>query len=112
VSDTEKYFFQLTAEILRNARIQIISHGFVWSFEISSGTWEQYSYKINQQIEDAQLTKLSHIEFLNEKSEQCRVVFSSMEEHYGTRKRKVCRQRIDSSLPNVEKSSFLSYLIL
>ncbi|CAF3324526.1 unnamed protein product [Rotaria sp. Silwood2] len=112
VSDTEKYFFQLTAEILRNARIQIISHGFVWSFEISSGTWEQYSYKINQQIEDAQLTKLSHIEFLNEKSERCRVVFSSMEEHYGTRKRKVCRQRIDSSLPNVEKSSFLSYLIL
>ncbi|CAF1379978.1 unnamed protein product, partial [Rotaria sp. Silwood1] len=100
VSDTEKYFFQLTAEILRNARIQIISHGFVWSVEILSGTWEQYSYKINQQIEDAHMKKLSHIEFLNEKSERCRVVFSSMEEHYGTRKRKVCRQRIDSSLPN------------
>ncbi|CAF2758721.1 unnamed protein product, partial [Rotaria sp. Silwood2] len=117
VIEVESYFYQLTAEILRNARIQVLSRGFVWSVEILSGKWEQYSYTINEKIEDAQLRKLSHvcnsfvliylyrfsmlkIEFVNEKSERCRIIFSSMQEEYQKRKRKVCRKCIGSSLPN------------
>jgi hypothetical protein len=49
---------------------------------------------------------------MNEKSERCRIIFSSMEEQYQQRKRKVYRKRIDSSLPNVRKPCFPSYLIL
>ncbi|CAF1000281.1 unnamed protein product [Rotaria sordida] len=100
VSDVEKYFFQLTAEVLRNARIQVLSRGCIWSVEISSSKWEQYPYRINEIIENAQMKKLPHIEFLNEKSERCRIIFLSMEEEYQKRKRKVCRKRIDSSLPS------------
>ncbi|CAF1335504.1 unnamed protein product [Rotaria sp. Silwood1] len=99
VTDAEKYFFQLTAEILRNARIQVLTRGCIWSVEISSGQWEQYPFRINELIENAQLKKLPYIEFENEKSEKCRIIFSSMEEECQKRKRKVCRKRIDSTLP-------------
>jgi hypothetical protein len=61
VSEGEKYYFQLTTETLRNARIQILSRGFVWSVEVSSGKWEQYSSKINEQIENAQMRNLPYV---------------------------------------------------
>ncbi len=54
VSEVEKYFFKLTAETLRHARIQVVSRGFIWSVEVSPGKYEQYSYKVNEQIEGAQ----------------------------------------------------------
>ena len=57
VSEAEKYLYQLTAETLRNARIQVMSRGFVWSVEVLPGKWEQYPYRINQQIEDAEINK-------------------------------------------------------
>ncbi len=41
------------------------------------------------------------VDFINEKSERCRVIFKNMEEEYQQRKRKVGRKRIDSILPNV-----------
>ena len=41
------------------------------------------------------------VEFLNEKSERCRIIFSSMHEEYQMRKRNVFRKHIDSSLPSV-----------
>ncbi len=59
--EAEKYYFQLTTETLRNTRIQIISRGFVWSVEISSGKWEQYSNKIVEQIENAYTKKHSYV---------------------------------------------------
>ncbi len=61
MSEAEKYYFRLTAETLRNARIQVLSRGFVWSVEVSSGKWEQYSYKINEQIENAQKKNVPHV---------------------------------------------------
>ncbi len=61
MSEAEKYYFRLTAETLRNARIQVLSRGFVWSVEVSSGKWEQYSYKINERIEDAHLKNVPHV---------------------------------------------------
>ncbi|CAM4906998.1 unnamed protein product [Rotaria socialis] len=115
VSDAEKYFFQLTAETLRNARLSLLSSGFIWSVETSPGKWEPYSYNINGLIEDAQLNKRSYVEFLNEKSEQCRLIFSCMEEEYQKRKRKVRRRRVDSSLPNywdLSSSSNLQRIVL
>ncbi|CAF3295032.1 unnamed protein product [Rotaria socialis] len=115
VLDAEKYFFQLTAETLRNARLSLLSSGFIWSVETSPGKWEPYSYNINGLIEDAQLNKRSYVEFLNEKSEQCRLIFSCMEEEYQKRKRKVRRRRVDSSLPNywdLSSSSNLQRIVL
>ncbi len=132
VSEAEKYLYKLNAETLRNARIQVISRGFIWLVEVSPGNWEQYSYRVSQQIEDAQMNKLSFvsrfssyilsnlfhvikIEFTNEKSERCRVNFSTMEEQYQKRKRKIDRKRIDSSLPNVRKSLsiiFYTYFVV
>jgi hypothetical protein len=61
VFDTEKYFFQLTAETLRHARIQYVSRGFIWLVEVSPSKWDQYSNRINDQIEDAQFRKLPHV---------------------------------------------------
>ncbi len=126
--EAEKYYFQLTTETLRNTRIQIISRGFVWSVEISSGKWEQYSNKIIEQIENAYTKKHSYVlefytfidsyifeifqvEIMNEKSERCRLIFSSMEEQYQQRKRRISRKRIDSSLPNVRIIHLCLYLI-
>ncbi|CAF3802815.1 unnamed protein product [Rotaria sp. Silwood1] len=60
VNEVEKYFLQLTAEILRNAYTPVLSCGYIWSVEISSGKWTQYSYRINKLIENAYLKKLSH----------------------------------------------------
>ncbi|CAF3166024.1 unnamed protein product, partial [Rotaria sp. Silwood2] len=94
VNEVEKYFFQLTAEILRNAYIPVFSHGYIWSVETSSGKWKPYSYRVHRMIESA------HIEFDNEKSERCQIIFSSMQEEYQTRKRTVKRRRIDLALPN------------
>ncbi len=129
VSEAEKYLYKLNAETLRNARIQVISRGFIWSVEVSPGKWEQYPYRVSQQIEDAQMNKLSFVsrfsscillnlfhlikvEFTNEKSERCRVNFSTMEEQYQKRKRKIDRKRIDSSLPNVRKIYFYRFLYI
>lgn len=53
VVEADKYFLQLTNEMLRTARIKVISRGAVWSVEIQTGKWEQYSYKMNEQIENA-----------------------------------------------------------
>jgi len=61
VLEAEKYYFELTTEMLRNARIQILSRGFVWLVEVLPGKWEQYSDKIIRQIEDAQSTNLPHV---------------------------------------------------
>jgi hypothetical protein len=61
VLEAEKYYFQLTTETLRNARIQVISRGFVWSVEVSPGKLERYSYKINEQIEDARSKNLPNV---------------------------------------------------
>ncbi|CAM4776475.1 unnamed protein product [Rotaria magnacalcarata] len=115
VLDAEKYFFQLTAETLRNARLSVLSCGFIWSVETSPGKWEPYSYRTNGLMEDAQLNKRSYVAFLNEKSEQCQVIFSCMEEVYQKRKRKVRRTRIDSSLPNywdLSSSSSIQRIVL
>ncbi|UJR08142.1 hypothetical protein I4U23_012418 [Adineta vaga] len=100
IAEADKYFLQLTNETLRNARFKVISRGAVWSVEVQSGKWEQYSYQISDKIEDAHAKTLSSIDFKNHKGERCRIDFSNMEEKYQTRIRKVCRKRIDSSLPN------------
>lgn len=97
---------------------------------MSPGKWDQYTCKLNEKIEDAQLKGLSYVynsfvflcfflylfniikvDFTNEHSERCRIIFSTMQEEYQTRKRRVCRKRIDSSLPNVKKF-FLSYFLV
>ena len=49
----KKYYFQLTAETLRNARIHTLSRGYVWSVEVSSNKLESYSIKIIDQLDDA-----------------------------------------------------------
>ncbi|CAF1007839.1 unnamed protein product [Adineta ricciae] len=100
VMEADKYFLQLTNEMLRTTRIKVISRGAVWSVEIQSGKWEHYSYKINEQIENAHSASRTFIDFKNEKDERCRIDFSTMEEKYQTRTRKICRKRIDSTLPN------------
>jgi hypothetical protein len=46
--------------------------------------------------------RIFQVDFTNEKSERCRVIFTNMEEQYQQRKRKVGRKRIDSILPNVK----------
>lgn len=61
MSDADKYYFQLTTETLRNVRTQVISRGFIWPVEVSPGKWEQYSYKINDIIEDAKQKNLLHV---------------------------------------------------
>ncbi len=61
MSEVEKYYFQLTAETLRNTRVQVRSRGFIWSVEVSSNKWEEYSSKINQQIENAQMKNLPYV---------------------------------------------------
>lgn len=104
-----------------------MTRGFIWSVETLPGKWEPYPYKTNQLIEDAKLDNLSHVrcllvslivferiiihkvEFVNEKSERCRLTFSSMQEECQKRKRKVRRVKIDSALPNVRKVFILIY---
>ena len=61
IFEAEKYFFQLTAEILRSAYTRVSSCRCVWSVEVSTGKWEEYSYEVNGQIEDAQSKNLSHV---------------------------------------------------
>ncbi|CAF0989356.1 unnamed protein product [Adineta ricciae] len=100
VMEADRYFLQLTNEMLRTTRIKVISRGAVWSVEIQSGKWEHYSYKMNEQIENAHSASRPFIDFKNEKDERCRIDFSKMEEKYQTRIRKICRKRIDSTLPN------------
>ncbi len=63
VQEAENYFYELTTEVFKEARIHAVSRGVVWSVEVTSGsnTWEQYSYKLNGIIEDAYLKKLPHV---------------------------------------------------
>jgi hypothetical protein len=48
---------------LKKAHIHAVSQGVIWSVELTanSGTWEQYSYKLNGIIEDAFLKKHPHV---------------------------------------------------
>ncbi len=59
--EAEKYYFELSTEVLRNAQIQILSRGFLWLVEVLPSKWEQYSDKINKKIEDAQSKNLPHV---------------------------------------------------
>ena len=63
VHEAEKYFYELTTETFKQARIYAVSRNVIWSVEDTSksNTWEQYSYKLNGTIEDAYLKKLPHV---------------------------------------------------
>lgn len=61
VSEAEKYCFKLTNDLLRRARIQVVTCEHLWSVEISSGQWNQYSNKNIELIENAYMKKLSHV---------------------------------------------------
>jgi hypothetical protein len=60
---------------------------------------------------DSYIFEIFQVEIMNEKSERCRLIFSSMEEQYQQRKRRISRKRIDSSLPNVRIIYLYLYLI-
>ncbi|CAF3089011.1 unnamed protein product [Rotaria sp. Silwood2] len=119
VLEAEKHFYELTTETFKQARIHAVSRGVIWSVEITSNseTWEQYSFKLNGVIEDAYLKKISHelheqfflfllkVDFVNDKQEKCRVVFSNMQEHYETNIRRIRRKVVDSLLPDTWEPS-------
>ncbi len=60
---------------------------------------------------DSYIFEIFQVDIMNEKSERCRLIFSSMEEQYQQRKRTISRKRIDSSLPNVRIIYLYLYLI-
>ncbi|CAM4964904.1 unnamed protein product [Rotaria socialis] len=107
VREAEKHFYELTTETLKEARIHAISRGIIWSVEVTpnSDTWEQYSFKLNGLIEDAYLKKLVHYDFVNDKQERCRIVFSKLEESHGTDVRRIRRKVVDSLLPDTWEPS-------
>ncbi len=51
------------------------------------------------------------IDFVNDKQEQCRIVFKSMEEQHGTDTRRIRRKQVDASLPDVNQSNDLQFLL-
>ncbi|CAF4001288.1 unnamed protein product [Rotaria magnacalcarata] len=107
VREAEKHFYELTTETLKAARIHAVSRGIIWSVEVTpnSDTWEQYSFKLNGLIEDAYLKKLVNYDFVNDKQERCRIVFSNMEEFHGTDVRRIRRKVVDSLLPDTWEPS-------
>ncbi|CAF0879818.1 unnamed protein product [Didymodactylos carnosus] len=94
VDQAEKYYYELVADTLKTARKQAI--------EINEGEWEQYSYKLNAEIEDAYQKKLSNIDLTNEHLENIRIHFTKdqMNEEYLKRIRLIRRKQINQNLPD------------
>jgi len=69
VQNAERRYYQLSAEIHKEARIHAVARNVIWSVEttMDSNTWEQYSYKLNGLIEDAKLKQHPHVKNLFEK---------------------------------------------
>ncbi|UJR31949.1 hypothetical protein I4U23_019422 [Adineta vaga] len=107
VHEAEKQFFELTTETYKQARNHAVSRGVIWSVEVTpnSDNWQQYSFKLNGMIEDAFLKKQSQLDFVNDKQERCRIIFSSMEEHHGSDVRAIRRKVVDSLLPDTWEPS-------
>ncbi|CAF1511634.1 unnamed protein product [Adineta steineri] len=107
VNDAEKYFYELTADIFKQARNHAVSRGVIWSVEVTpnSDIWQQYSFKLNGVIEDAYFKRFPHLDFVNDKQEKCRIVFGSKEEQHGSDVRRIRRKVIDSSLPDTWEAS-------
>ncbi|CAF3561359.1 unnamed protein product [Rotaria sp. Silwood1] len=107
IHEAEKYFYELTSETFKEARIHAVSRGAIWSIELipNSDVWEQYSFKLNGIIEDAFLKKYPHVDFQNDQEEKCRIVFSVMQEHHETNIRRVRRKPVDSTLPDTWETS-------
>jgi hypothetical protein len=59
VHECEKYYHQLTNEILGEQHNYTLSEGVIWSFELTphSDRWEPYSPKLNGIIEGASSKK-------------------------------------------------------
>ncbi len=63
VHEAEKYFYELTSDTFKQARLHAVSRGVIWSVELipNSDTWEQYSFKLNGIIEDGFLKQHPYV---------------------------------------------------
>lgn len=61
VNEAEKYYFQLTTDLLRHARVRVMNSGYIWSVEVSPNRWEQYSNKNIELIENALVKRYPHV---------------------------------------------------
>ncbi|CAF0841059.1 unnamed protein product [Didymodactylos carnosus] len=104
VDQAEKYYYELVTETLKQAHKHVLSRGIIWSVELTpnDGQWEQYSYKMNAEIEDAYQRKSPYIDLQNESKEQVRIKFdkNQMCEESSKTTRNIQRKVINQNLPD------------
>ncbi|CAF1348186.1 unnamed protein product, partial [Didymodactylos carnosus] len=101
VLEAEKYFYQLSTDTYRQERVQTISQGIIWSYEVSNDIWKKYSFRINAEIEDAYQRRVPSIDIIDEELNRCQVcVDKRMHQEFGKQVRQIRRKEVNQILPD------------
>ncbi|CAF1007757.1 unnamed protein product [Didymodactylos carnosus] len=101
VLEAEKYIYQLLNDTYRQERVQIISQGVIWSYEVSDDVWKNYSFKTNAEIEVTYQHRVPSIDIIDEEFNRCRVyVDNRMNEECGKQVRRIRRKEINQKWPD------------
>ncbi|CAF1449255.1 unnamed protein product, partial [Didymodactylos carnosus] len=98
VAEAEKYFKELCKEMLP----QIRTSDIIWSVHVANGQWEQYSHRMNTEIEYAYQKQLSQVDIVNDASETVHIKFMKDQlcEEIHDRIRAIRRQIMHQILPD------------